>query len=80
MGLGRDLIVRARSQFGLRRQPRRLSQSAGAHRVELFEPSLCALKLFSGLARVAGGAQQSNQHGLGALIGGREEAQRPRVA
>src|SRR5262249_38518663 len=46
MGLGRDLIVRARSQFGLKRQLRRLPQSAGAHRVELFEPSLCTLKLF----------------------------------
>ncbi len=52
-----DSIICARPQFGLNRQLRGLAQSAAAHNLELFEPSLCALELFLGLTPATGGAQ-----------------------
>jgi hypothetical protein len=52
-----DSIICARPQFGLKRQLRGLAQRAAAHNLELFEPSLCALELFLGLAPTTGGAQ-----------------------
>jgi len=64
-------ISRARRCVGLKGQLRSLTQSAGAHHVELCE--------FLGLAPTAGGAQQSHQHGLGSLIGRFEETERPRM-
>ena len=74
------MIVRVRARVGLKGQLRRLPQSAGADHVERREPSLCTLKLFLGLAPAAGGTQQSNQRGLGGLVAGLEEAERPGVA
>jgi hypothetical protein len=53
-------IIQARRRVGLKGQLRCLPQRAVAHHVELFQPSLCALKLFFGLAPAAGGTQQSN--------------------
>src|SRR5439155_24991510 len=77
---GRVSIVRDRRRAGSNWHERRLPQRARAYHVELVEPLLRSLKMLVGLAPAAGGTQQSNQCGMGRLIGGIEQAERPRVA
>src|SRR4029453_13417290 len=74
-----DYVIRARQRVRLRRDLRRVPQSSGADHVAVHELPLGSPKLLLGLTLAAGAAQQSNQRGLGRLVGWLEETEIPRI-